>query len=407
MRLLDERLGVFEGSFEAGAARVVCGGWGVARPHVASVLEELQTRGRVTLVAHARPARWRLNGPRGNPSDSLGRRHAAYYDGFCRRARPHFSGRHQQRWLDRFEHEVPNLRQAIRWSLEHGEADWALGISVASFALWFKRDMATEGLEWTTRSLDAFGDAPDPLRLDGLNAAGMLHTAVGSSSEGRRVLLLALELAWALGEPAAEAAVLSNLGITFRDEGDLDEARKSLSGAIALWRQLGQDGRLANSLVNLSAVLIAQNREREAAPLLAEAETMYNQLDDPWSRAMVGFTLADLAMRNGEMARARAELAESIRTFKHLKDHRGLAVCFKLLSGLEATIGRYRRAAILFGAAESARSAAQVQIAAIELAPLMQTVEEVREILGEEQYDDAWTHGNELALADAVAFALE
>lgn len=407
LRLLGERLGGFEGSFDAGVVRAVCTGRGVARSLVQDLLATLEAEGRVRPIEGLRPKRWQVIGPRGTGDPLFGERHARYFERLSALARPRFGGPRQRQWLDRFEHEVPNLRQATRWSLANGAPERALSIAVANFALWYKRGLAAEGLEWTTRALDACGAAPRPLRLDGLNAAGMLQSAAGSPAKGRRLLREALELAWDLDDHAAEAAILSNLGVTFRDEGDLDEARKALGSAVNLWRSLGSDSRLANSLVNLAAVMIAQDRDDEASPLLAEAERTYDHLDDPWSRAMVGSTLADLSMRRGEMARAREELSRSIRTFGDLKDPRGLAICFKLLSALEATMGRYRRAAVLFGAAEAALSAAHAELAAIELAPLMATVEEVREVLGEDEYDASWMRGNELPLAEAIAFALQ
>lgn len=406
MRLLEDRLQVFEGSFDTPAVRSVCAGRGVPSVAVPDLLDHLASRGRLLAMAGLRPARWRLV-KRFEAPHALSAKHASYFESLCRRTRPKFGGPRQHLWLDRFEHEVANLRQAMRWSLDNDSGACALRISVECFPLWFKRSMAPEGLEWTLRSLQAYGSGADPLRLDGLNVAGTLHCITGSPIEGRRMLRQALNLAWELGDHGAEAAVLSNLGITFRDEGDLDEARKALTRAVELWRELGQDGLLANSMVNLAAVLIAQDRDQEASRILAEAAAAYEKLEDPWSRAMVGYTFADLAMRDGELARARDELNQSIHIFQIVGDRRGLAQCFKLLSGLEAALGRYRRAATLFGAAEAARNASHTEVAPIELAPLMQAVEEAREVLGEVVYDDSWTLGYEFSLEDAIRFALE
>jgi predicted ATPase/DNA-binding CsgD family transcriptional regulator len=49
--------------------------------------------------------------------------HADYYLAFAEEVEPKLAGPEQATWLDRLEHEHENLRMALEWSLERGEAE--------------------------------------------------------------------------------------------------------------------------------------------------------------------------------------------------------------------------------------------------------------------------------------------
>ena len=51
--------------------------------------------------------------------------------------------------------EIDNVRAALAWALEHGEAVTALELATATFPLWFLRSMPSEGRPWLEAALDA------------------------------------------------------------------------------------------------------------------------------------------------------------------------------------------------------------------------------------------------------------
>ena len=63
------------------------------------------------------------------------------------------------------------------------------------------------------------------------------------------------------------------------------------------------------------------------------------------------------------------------------------------------------RAAVLFGATESARAATHTQVPLADLAPLIAAVEGVRDALGDQGYDRAWDEGFALSAEGAAAYA--
>lgn len=398
---LAANLRVFPACFDLEAGNAVCCLPGTSAETLSGALDALVADGRAVRI---HPGRWRCTSLP-DPSHALASRHARYFDSLGMVARGFMGGPSEQIWLERLELELPNLRQAMEWGLSNGNPELSLRIAVDCFSLWYKRGHLLEGSGWLRRALRDTPAQRTRLRLEGSNAAGTLAGALGDIIDGRALLMEALECAWEMGDRAAEAAVISNLGINFRDEGDLDEARKALSNAVLLWRDRLETTHLANSLTNLAAVLISLGRPLDAEPLLTEAQQVYVDVHDAWSRAMIGTTLAELELMRGLPLQARERAVDSLRMFGKLGDRRGAAQCLALLARVEARALRHDRAAVLLGATESARAATHTQVPLADLGALISTVEQVRGTLGERGYDFAWDRGFGMSPEGAADFA--
>jgi predicted ATPase len=78
-------------------------------------------------------------------------------------------------WRDRLQREMPNLRVALRWSLDTGQTEQALRGAAALWLFWFVRGFASEGREWLAQLLE-HPSASDlgAARARALFTAGML-----------------------------------------------------------------------------------------------------------------------------------------------------------------------------------------------------------------------------------------
>ncbi|HEX2027702.1 MAG TPA: hypothetical protein VHF25_06850 [Nitriliruptorales bacterium] len=85
--------------------------------------------------------------------DDVLRRHAAYFAGLSERAEPQLRGREQQEWMNRLDEERDNLRAALSWSFEDGDATFGLRIVAALRDYWFYQGLIREMETWTGRSL--------------------------------------------------------------------------------------------------------------------------------------------------------------------------------------------------------------------------------------------------------------
>src|SRR5918996_3765 len=68
--------------------------------------------------------------------DELRRRHAEHYVDLAVTAEPHLTGEDQGRWLDRCELEHANIRAALRWAMDAGEAERAQEAAGALWRFW-------------------------------------------------------------------------------------------------------------------------------------------------------------------------------------------------------------------------------------------------------------------------------
>lgn len=56
-------------------------------------------------------------------------------------------------WWERIEDEHDNLRAALRWALETGEAETALRLVAALWQFWLARGYLREGRRWLDEAL--------------------------------------------------------------------------------------------------------------------------------------------------------------------------------------------------------------------------------------------------------------
>ncbi|MGH2627997.1 MAG: ATP-binding protein, partial [Anaerolineales bacterium] len=97
------------------------------------------------------------------------RRHALHYLALAESAEPALAGPEQSMWLDRLEQEHENLRAALRWTLQAGEAEIGLRMGGALAQFWERHGYTREGRGWLDALLADPGAAPVPVRARALN----------------------------------------------------------------------------------------------------------------------------------------------------------------------------------------------------------------------------------------------
>ena len=85
--------------------------------------------------------------------EAVRRRHAGFYLPLAEEAEPALLGPQQLSWLERLDAERDNLRAALTWATEDGEAEVGLRIGAALWRYWQLRGSATEGREHLERLL--------------------------------------------------------------------------------------------------------------------------------------------------------------------------------------------------------------------------------------------------------------
>ena len=119
---------------------------------------------------------------RGRPT-----RHAAFYLVLAEEAEPGLLGPQQREWLERLDAERDNIRAALSWAVDAGEAEVGLRIASALWRFWQLRDHNWRGARATG------GAARARLRLaehprEGANDDRAMSLVSGDPETGRRLL---------------------------------------------------------------------------------------------------------------------------------------------------------------------------------------------------------------------------
>jgi tetratricopeptide (TPR) repeat protein len=212
------------------------------------------------------------------------RRHAAHYLALAEAAEPELTGPRQAAWLDRLEAEHDNLRAALRWAVEQGEAELGLRLGGALWRFWYVRGYLTEGRERLAELLAAAG-APGQTaaRARALRGLGIVAEAQGDYAVARRHYEEALALMRELGDRRGIALSLNNLGDVARDRGDYAAARALHEESLAIGRELG-DRAIAWILESFAMLALREGATRNrAARLLGAAEALREAIGAPLS----------------------------------------------------------------------------------------------------------------------------
>ena len=348
--------------------------------------------------------------------------------------------------LDRVEAEHDNLRAALRWCLDNGDAPRAVRISAALARFWLVHGHLSEGRDWldAALALDASTAPPGP-RARALWGAGILAHFQNDYDQAAQRFRESLALARALGDREAEANALSGLATTVGRHHDAEAARDMYAEAMLIAGELGDAQMVATLRQGLATLLWYHGDLAAARPLLRESLAETEALGLAYDAASVGQILGWLALGDGELAEARGLLEAAVTALGKLQDRWGVARCrlglgytaiaagdlaaarasfaeclrivgelgHKLiqcacLGGLAiaaAADGRPDRAATLFGAAITLRLTLGANHSALVQEAQERGMATARDALGEQAFQRAFDAGAALQLEEARALA--
>jgi tetratricopeptide (TPR) repeat protein len=282
--------------------------------------------------------------------DAAQRRHVAFYVALAERAEPELIGAEQVVWLARLDQEHDNLRAALRWTIERGEAELGLRLAGALWGFWWVHGHASEGRHWLQELLAVAGRGVASLPSTRAKALGGAGELARDRDDYRQAVALSeesLALFRELGDRRGSAWALYNLGRTAAEQGDYRRAAALLDESLALFRELGDKRGRASALNHLGRIAADQGDYRRAAALLDESLALFRELGDKRGSAFALNLLGRTATDQGDYRRAAASAEESLALFRELGDKRGSAFALNYLGRIATDQGDYRRAAAL------------------------------------------------------------
>ncbi len=329
------RLSIFAGSWTLDTAEAACATAGIEPFEILDLVTQLVLKSLVLVEQHGTETRYRfletvrqygLEKLQGSGElDPMRRRHRDVFLAMAERAKPELRGTHQRMWLDRLDAEHDNLRAALEWCRQSGEADEGLRLAAALVRFWSIRGYFEEGRDRLAGGLSLVAETgPTVGRAEALDGAGLLAWRQGDHSAARGLYEESLSTWRALGDKSGIAQTLNHLGGIARQQGDYPAAiglyRESLAARQESEDKLG----IAYALNNLGLVARERGDYAQARALHEETLALEMALGDGLGTALALNNLGLVAayQRNYEMARSYYE--KSLDVCRDLRDKGGI-----------------------------------------------------------------------------------
>ena len=339
--------------------------------------------------------------------DATARAHARHYLALAEAAEFALRGPEQVQWMGRLEADINNLRAALQWAQIHDAHDTGLRLAGVLWFFWFLSGRVSEGLGWLNALLASQEDTQAPaVRAKALVGASWLARCQGAFDEATALAEAGLALYERLGDRRGQAAALTTLVCVALDQGDAARARPPAQESLALRRELDDRWEICVSLNNLGYLAAVEHDYAQAAQYFEECLGLSRALGDTRGVALSLNNLGDVVYMQGDVTRAHVLLAEALTLSREVGWIEGTVESVEGIARAVAAKGQSRKAARLLAAAASLRRTTQDPLRPAEQADYDKAVAAVREALGAEAFEAAWTEGAALSSEQAIAAAL-
>ncbi|HEV7240541.1 MAG TPA: CHAT domain-containing protein [Thermoanaerobaculia bacterium] len=180
------------------------------------------------------------------------------------------------------------------------------------------------------------------LHASALAGLGDIYVSQGNAELGVHYQQKSIDMFRELGNTPMASAILNNLGIAYNLMGRSDRALEVYRENLALMERLKYARGINMSKMNIAATLVTLQRHEEAAPILDELLTAYEQFDDRNARDNVLRLLAEVEQRRGNLSGALEYAAKAVA--ERTDDVKDLWLNQALLGQLYRKLGRFDEA---------------------------------------------------------------
>jgi len=375
-------------------------------------------------------------------ADDIRRVHAAHYLRFAEAGAAGPGASDQAEWRTLLEADHDNLRAALRFSLDAGDAATALQLCALLWRFWFERGYLSEGRLWLDRSLAASSEA-SPALARALSGNGVLAHYQGDYNRAEQHCRDALELSRTLDDSEGVAQAYTGIALVRRARGETQEAETLLREALAVYERLGDEEGIARTLDRLAMNLVVAGDDDRARPLFERSLELFRRLGDAHGVALglyglavcrepgvhgaahaqmqasesidillavgdrrtfakVLWNVAEINADLGNSETAAAQFAESLTLFIEFGDRWFCVIVLESAAFLAAATGDGERAVRLLGAADPVLRAIGVPLLARFREQHDHVLAEARSRLGEGRFTSVWDEGSRVPLRATV-----
>lgn len=275
------------------------------------------------------------------------RAHAAYYVVLAEECGEDLSS--HPGWLERFDLEHQNFREALEFLIGTGDADWGMRLGAALFHFWEMREHLAEGRAFLERLLKLPGAVQLKTRARLLFCAAVFASSQRNFDSAQKLHEESLATCRELQDDRGVAVALNAMGVTARESGDLETAGSLFEQCVAKWRDLGSPTDTARALSNLANVVRLQGDYARAHTLYDECLAIFHATGDSTGVAWTLDYLGDLVSESVDSVAARSYYEQSLSAFRQLGDGWGIASALCDLARLSAAQNKHPDAERLYG----------------------------------------------------------
>jgi predicted ATPase/DNA-binding SARP family transcriptional activator/Tfp pilus assembly protein PilF len=333
-------------------------------------------------------------------------RHAEHYREAAERAAAQLrAGQPSSDVYARLDADLDNIRAALRWA-DQASPELMLELAGLLKLFWRVRGHLDEGRRWLEGALAHEGFEATRGRARALEASGALAQRRGDYAAARQSWQEGLEIWQELGDDAGVGRALGDVASAFDLEGDRERAIPLYEESAELLRRLGLEYELGTVASNLGVCLMSLGRLDEAARLYEEAVELCRSSGRDEQLVISLFNLGRVSMLLRRNGAASERFQEALRAASELGYREMIAYCLKGVGEVGAARGDAEDAARLLGASDRLFLELGAHMEASEQATYEHTVEQLKDMLGEDDYEVAYGEGGALALDDSLALAL-
>jgi predicted ATPase len=335
----------------------------------------------------------------------IARRHADFYRALADRAdRPLRAA--QAETVERMDTEAGNVAAAVRWHLAHDPAPLPHLFRVL-WPFWFLRGHPEEALvrQRVEQLLPIASSLGRQAEEELLWTAGVSASDLGDDQAAQSVRQRLEPLLPEIRDPFLSAVADLFMAWSTPITGDLEKALQEASACLDKLR--GQDEPFFTSVAEFTASTIetALGHYDQALRHLSASRALADESGIRWLVAGTRVQLGILNVLRGKPDEARPVLAEALDLSLAARSTPWTTLSLAGHARLAFATGDARRAARLAGAAQGLRWRVGLQAWPIVRRSEAELVEQVRQALGGEQFDQAFADGSALSQREAVATA--
>jgi predicted ATPase len=412
------RLAVFVGGCRIEAAEAVCDPQGTRDIPIVDALLSLVDKSllraagdpdaetRFSMLATIREYGLERLGESGEAEDAR-RGHALWVLSLAERARSQLSGGEDAPHLERLAREHDNIRAALAWALETGEAGIGMLIAEGIWRFWQQQGHLGEGRTLVERLLALpAAAAPTVERAKGLTTLAGLAYWQGDFGPLAEAYEQAVEIYRSSDDRAGLAGAIFNQSFVPSIAGDLDRARALLDESRVRYEALQDRSALGDVNEALALLLYRQGHAVEA---LNRATTVVQLRRDQRNTFRLAGSLtlyAFLLIETGRSEEGRNAAAEALQIQRARANVTGAAMVLLLCARLAIHEGDPARAARICGAVAVIREQTTVGATPMEMLREPLPDAQAQAALGEGAFDREFAAGRKLSLDEATALAL-